>query len=209
MQIETKTTQLMATFLFTINHKRDTMLVMLKIKKSKKKSLIIIIVTLILSCSVGLIVWKKISESQRNKNTVDTANPINYDPPSEEIIKETEEYKKDLEQKTGTENSLAQPTNPATAGQASVVITSLIIEGGKVRASGIVSNIFEEGGACTLTLSKGTTRLTGTSQGFQDVNKTTCAPIYIDASSGEWAAVLSYSFQSTNGSSTPQTISVP
>lgn len=164
----------------------------------------------IVFCLLMLVVlfWILNKTADQNNQPNNTKNGINYAPPTEEEKQEAVQHKQDISQKIDPQSKPS--SNPASdSNQASVVITSLFVENGKVRGAGIIGNIFEEGGTCTLTLTKGSEKLSGTSQGIQDVNKTTCPPIYIKASGGQWAAVMSYNLQGVSGTSPPQTINVP
>ncbi len=142
--------------------------------------------------------------------TENPGNGINYGPPTEEEKKETEQFKKDLENKNYNQSS--DTNSPASMKQASVTMTYLTYGVGGISSSGFINNVFEDGGTCTLTLTKGSLKLSGTSSGIQDVNKTTCSPITINKNklqSGEWYAVLSYKSSTINGSSPSRVINVP
>lgn len=183
-----------------------------KIKKSKKKIPLVFAVAFVL-ISVAGTVWFINKDDKASRQATDaTASSIDYGPPSEEVIQETEQNKKELEQKFGSQNS-SQPANSGSgANQASAVLTNLAVDQQEVRGSGIITNVFEENGTCTLTLTKGTVSVSGTSQGFVDVNKTTCPPISISRnklSSGEWLGVLSYNSSTSSGSSAIQKVNIP
>lgn len=166
-----------------------------------KRNLIIIIATLLLLGGVaGAFILK-------NKNKPSGIGPdgINYNPPTEAEKKETEQFKKDLEARTNNQ------TNNASS-QANVTMTYLTYQDNKVSSAGFINNVFEDGGTCTLTLTKGSAKVSAASTGLQDVNKTTCPSISIERSklqSGEWSAVLSYSSSTISGSSSARSINVP
>lgn len=126
---------------------------------------------------------------------------VNYGPPTSAEKKETDQHKKQLEENQNNQSSDSKP-------KIGVVITYL----STTEARGYASGVFEDGGTCTLTLTKGSSKITGTSTAVADVNKSTCGPISIDQSqlsSGTWTAVLSYSSPSGTGSSESQTLNVP
>lgn len=157
----------------------------------------------------GFLFYKKKS----TKSTVGTGdrtnvNNINFDPPTDEEKQQAEDHKAELEKKLGSENTNSAPnTDPA-----SVTLTYIRYTGQGVEGAGFV-NVFEEGGTCTLTLTKGSSKVTAVSQGFTDVNKTTCPPVTIARSqipqAGEWTVILSYKSETKNGSSAEQKVSVP
>lgn len=166
-----------------------------KKKKDTKKVLIIAAAVVAVLVIAGLGVNR-----YNSSHKADTSNgDVNYGPPTDAEKQETEEHKKDLEEQSNNPN----PTNTRT-----VVITSLTTS----EARGYVTGVVEDGGTCTLTLTKNGVKVTGTSTAMGDVNKTTCGPITVDSSklsSGEWDATLSYSSSSGSGVSSTQTLKVP
>lgn len=128
---------------------------------------------------------------------------INYGPATKAEKKETEEHKKNLEKQVGSNDSTTKSEVPE--GKANVVVTYV----SSTESRGYVSNVFEDGGTCTITYTKGSQKVTGSSEGIMDVNKTTCPTITVPVlSSGDWTAVLSYSSPKISGSSAPQTVKV-
>src|SRR4030095_16005060 len=181
-----------------------------KIKRALNKKTLLVIVAILIA-TVGVVWFVNRGDDTPSTSNSQPDSSINYGPPTEEEKQETERHKQELEDKLGSDNS-STPA-PPSGSQASIVMTYATYTNGGVEASGFVSNVFEDGGTCTLTLSKGSLSVTGNSQGFVDVNKTSCPPIVINRSqipeSGDWTAVLSYSSSSAKGSSSSQTINVP
>ena len=182
---------------------------------NKKKILFLSLAVILIASAGGAHALYSRKENAKKKSTdVSQNNPpasgINLDPPTEEEKRETENHKQELKKKLGDGN--ITPT-PQPDSQAAVIMTYATYTNQGVEVGGFVSNIFEDGGTCTLTLTKGSLKATGTSQGFADVNKTTCQVIIINRNQldepGEWTAVLSYKSSKAEGSSSPKTISVP
>lgn len=172
---------------------------MLKNKKNKKKILIIVAVAGLLLLAGGFAVYK----ATRPEKTEVPLGGVNYDPPTDAEKQETEEFKKNQQDEANNQSS-----NPASGRQAGVVITYLTPDEARGYATGVV----EDGGTCTLTLTKGSAKVSFTSSGIGDVNKTTCGVLAFDRSklsAGDWTAVLSYSSGTISGSSTSQTLKVP
>lgn len=105
-----------------------------------------------------------------------------------------------------------EPTKVATdspqsrsVGQADVSITYATYDkaGHAVQASGFVAGIIEDGGVCTLTLTKGTDVVTATSTATADATTTSCGLLQTSGtlSAGTWSAVLSYSSSKAEGRS--------
>lgn len=70
----------------------------------------------------------------------------------------------------------------------------------------------EEGGTCTLTVSKGTQSVVARSAATADATTTTCGSVTIDGtrlSPGAWSAVLAYQSPTRAGAAGPVTIEVP
>ena len=173
-----------------------------KILSNKKTLLILPIGVLLLAGSIYYF--------QVDRNNSDTPPPensvnedcINYSPPTEAEKRETDQHKQ----------ALGESSNSPSSKQAEVTMTYLYFEDGKANAAGIVNNVFEDGGTCTLVLTKGSLRVTASSVGITDVNKTTCPPVFISSDkleAGSWNAVLEYNSSSSKGASSPRTINVP
>ncbi|MGY1693509.1 hypothetical protein ACI780_01255 [Geodermatophilus sp. SYSU D00814] len=83
---------------------------------------------------------------------------------------------------------------------------------GSVLAGGIVGDVVEAGGRCTLTLSRGGVVLTGESEAEPDAATTSCGQVAVSGAgltAGAWDAVLSYASDRSAGESAPFTVVVP
>lgn len=82
---------------------------------------------------------------------------------------------------------------------------------GAVEASGYAA-VYEEGGTCTLVLTKDGATARGEIEGLPDVATTSCGGLEVPGSrlsSGTWRAVLQYESPTTVGSSEPREVVVP
>jgi len=182
----------------------------------KRKIFITSVVLVVLVA--GSIVYIFNRNSKKDNKTVTSDNPIsidstNYNPPTKEEKQETEQFKKEQEAKQNANIDSQQVTSSTQkSGIAIVAISNLQSTSQAATASGFVSNVFEDGGNCTLTLTLGNQKITGTSKGIADVNKTTCPEIYIPRGSipqsGQWTAVLSYTSSKISGTSDRKTIEI-
>lgn len=175
---------------------------MKKIKTSKKTLLLLIIV--LLALAVIFFFLEKKNDSPRDQDNVSSDDiSINYGPPSQEIQKETEDFKKAQESSNDFSGS----------NQTSVVLTYLYYENDSVYAGGIVNGVFEEGGSCKLTLRKGSLIVTGESTGLTNSKNTSCSQIAINRTkfpeSGQWEATLAYESPTAKGISGGSKINVP
>lgn len=166
--------------------------------KSKSKKKIVLLSVVALALLLGGIVFAVDRYVLRDNDKSELpVGGVNYDPPTSVEKNEAEEHKKTLEQQVN-----------APSGSTDVIITSLSV--GETR--GYISGIVEDGGTCSLTLTKGDVKVTGSSTALGDVNKTTCGPISITSpqlTSGEWNASLSYISPSTSSTSEIQKLRVP
>jgi hypothetical protein len=73
-----------------------------------------------------------------------------------------------------------------------------------VQVGGYVAGVVEEGGVCTLTLTKGGRSVTGRTDAVADASTTACGAVTVPGdrvSAGTWQAVLSYSSAGHSGTS--------
>lgn len=122
---------------------------------------------------------------------------VNLRPPTEEETKQAEDNKEEIIRRENN-NPPPAPT-PSGKKQVTPIITSA--NHNEVRA--YVPGIFEEGGTCTATATKGTTTVAATSEGFQNSNYTSCAPInFVSPLNGNgWSIVVNYSSSASEGKS--------
>ena len=94
-----------------------------------------------------------------------------------------------------------------------VVLSYLVYDGaaGAVVAGGYVSPVIEDGGTCTLELSRDGDSATATSDAVADASTTSCGELQVPADGlepGEWTAVLAYDSPTTTGTSEPLVVQV-
>jgi|ERR1700741_1544107 len=173
---------------------------MVKNKKLHSKKLYLLLTLLAIALILGgyLLVNAKRDHSP-STNPISSASKsgdINYNPPTNSEISDTEKHKEDLA------NNPTPPTGNTSDGKKTV--TPIISYADKSTINAYVTGIFEEGGVCTATLTKGTRVITKTSTGFQNASYTQCAPIDLSGGSvdsGDWSIVVSYSSKTASGKS--------
>lgn len=98
------------------------------------------------------------------------------------------------------------------AGRADVSLTYVTFDQASrtVQASGFVAGLIEDGGTCTLTLTKGSDVVTATSKGTADATTTSCGLLQTPTgvAAGTWTAVLAYSSARATGHSSAQEVTV-
>ena len=113
----------------------------------------------------------------------------------------------------------AEPSEVATdaprstsAGRVDVVLTYVMFDepSGSVQASGFASGVVENGGTCTLTLTREGTEVTATTTASADAQDTSCGLLESPAglAAGTWEAVLTYSSAEAHGESASREVSV-
>lgn len=111
-----------------------------------------------------------------------------------------------------TDNTNSTSSNTGTKKSVSPVMTvSQSSAGANVKANGYVPGIVEQGGKCTLTLTKGSDTVNQSGNAFNDAQSTNCGLLEISRTqltSGTWQAVLSYSSSKSAGNSSPANIEV-
>lgn len=94
----------------------------------------------------------------------------------------------------------------------SVVFITLDVVGDRVEASGMLPGVVEDGGSCTLTLTRGSVTRTIEGDTAAGPQSTYCSLLTVptsELSGGEWSAVLRYSSAAHTGASPAATVSVP
>jgi hypothetical protein len=82
----------------------------------------------------------------------------------------------------------------------------------EVQVDGYVAGISEEGGTCTLTLTRGGASVSGSNDGVADAHLTACGALAVpgsEVSAGTWRAVLSYRSAGHSGASESWDVEVP
>lgn len=135
---------------------------------------------------------------------------INYNPPTKQEKKETEDFKKKLIDEQNAKNQ-----NTKTDSSGKKVVTPQIVSYGQtntaVEVSARVPGIFEDSGTCTLTLTKGSVTVTQNKQASPNVSEMSCGFISISRSklsSGSWSAKVTYTSSKAHGASEPKVIAV-
>lgn len=82
----------------------------------------------------------------------------------------------------------------------------------KLEIRAFTNGVVESTGTCTAEASKGTAKVTASSEAFIDASSSICNPIYIPTSqlqSGEWNVVVTYSSPTASGKSDISKVTVP
>jgi hypothetical protein len=132
------------------------------------------------------------ANTSQNSGSNGNSSNINYGPPSSSEQQAANDYKKTL--------SANQP--PSSGGTKSISVQVLSATASKIRVN--IIGVFEDGGTCTATLTKGAQTTTATGTGIAASNYTQCN-INLGAgqvTGGGWSVVVSYSSADASGKST-------
>ena len=99
-------------------------------------------------------------------------------------------------------------------GRADVVVSYAGWDAGSssVEVDGFVTSSIEDGGTCTVTLTRGADTRTASAPAFADASTTICPPLFVPGSElapGRWEALLAYASASSAGTSAPVQVEVP
>jgi hypothetical protein len=140
----------------------------------------------------------KISEKPRAVNSVD------YSGPTEEEVASGDKQKAENVERDN------QPNTPPHTANVVVVDGSQYNDTVEVRA--YISNIYEDGGECTATLTNNGPTITETSKAFKDATTTQCGTIDIPrskfATAGDWQLLVTYSSASVTGTAAAKTVTI-
>lgn len=176
-----------------------------KQKRSKNKKIIILSALLIVALAAAAFLYMR----SRNDNSPQTQTPnaetVDLSPATDEDKARADQNKQAIvdqeealkNQKPSTSKRSVKPVI-TSAGQQST--------GSAVKIRGYVPDTFEEGGTCTVTLSRnGSTSITRSVTAVTNVNAVDCPVTSINASDfpqkGSWTATITYTSASASGTS--------
>lgn len=155
----------------------------------------------------SVLAYRHFSNKPDATKTNNPSEKVNYTPASPVEKKESEDNKDRIVEE---QNQAQNTPTPSTGSKKSV--TPTIVSADSRNVSAYVTGIFEEGGTCTATFTKGAISKNVTSRGFQNVSYTQCAPINLadgSLSSGTWTLVVNYSSSTSKGESASKQVVVP
>lgn len=179
-------------------------------KKLGKKQTIVIILALVAVVAVAGFVVAQSFQISPNDRTATNDGDINFGPAGEAEKTETQQHKEDLATQGQQENQ--EPGSQAQKNQVTPIITSASQNGQQITVNAFVQGVVEEGGRCTLSVTRGTQKIVKTNNAFANSSTTDCVPFMIDRSefsqSGEWFVAISYSSQSSYGTSAETKVNI-
>ena len=162
--------------------------------KNRKKFLLTAAIVLAVA-GLGYAGYLAFIKKDPARATITTADgkKVTLEPATEDEKQAAEDNKTDLVRR----NEQTETAAGSSLRKANIVITEKSANG--VRA--YVTGVFEEGGTCTATATKGGQTVAKSSIGFQNASYTQCAPIDWDTplSAGTWSLTVTYKSATAEG----------
>lgn len=161
---------------------------------SKKKWLLIAAVVL-LFCVAAFMYQRAHRSTAPTTTTGQTVEQpkVDLSPPTTEDQKAVDSNKNRIvseqEQQNQTPSSSQKTVTPVITG----------VSASEVRA--YVQGVVEDGGTCSVTATRGSQTVTGSSSAIANVSTTQCGPISVSLGSGTWKVVVSYTSSTASGKS--------
>lgn len=199
----------------------------MQIKKPSKRNRLPLIITagVVLVLIIGWMAYAFVAktwpftEALNETSETRDANTVNYDPPTQEEIDESQDAKKRSETTSNDTDSKQSPDSTSSPKSpkktANVGISYADIYKGNLEIRAFTASVIEGTGTCTATVTmKGmeSMRIVKTSEAFIDTSSTLCRPIYIPVSqlhSGTWQVVVVFSSPDYEGKSETVEVKVP
>ncbi len=172
----------------------------LKNKKLSKKMVVFCAVTLVALGGGAFAIIRSNSSQNVSQNP---AENVNYDPPTKEEKQAAEDTKDVIVDKDKQDSSATNSS--ASLKQVKPIITDANQYEQRLEVRSFVSGVFEDGGDCTLTLSRGSQMLTKKTTGVKDATTTSCPLFLVERSeipnAGTWLAQVKYTSTTAEGAS--------
>ena len=177
--------------------------------KNRKK--ILLVSSLVLASVAVLGGSLYVLRNKKSNNT--TVAGVEVKPASEEEKQDAENNKDRISAQIDKQKTEQGQSSTPTNSSATVTITYASQSGDQIEVSSYVSGVFEDGGTCKLTMSKGSKTVTKQTTGERDATTTMCPSFSIAKAelgeSGTWSAQVGYSSAKiSDAKSSPKEIEV-
>ncbi|MDB5175748.1 MAG: hypothetical protein JWM81_606 [Candidatus Saccharibacteria bacterium] len=171
-------------------------------KHSSNKKIVILVAVIVVAALAGTALAYKnsrhVDSVVRAPNSVDYGGPTKQEQAAGDAQKDANKAREKIDAQTP-----ATTTTPA-----SVILVDSTQYDSTVEIRAYVSNVYEDGGTCTATLTSGSAKVTKTSTAFKDATTTQCGAIDIARSefstAGTWNLTLVYSSPTSTGQATSE-----
>lgn len=182
-------------------------------KNITKISLKKILLLLVLLIVVGVGIYFLFLNKDENGST-ENGSTINYGPPTDEEQAAGDRQKKETLVRDELEKKYKEDAraNPGAQKKATVTIVSAGQYGATVEARAYITDIYEDGGICTATFTRGSQTVTQDSSAFKDATTIQCGALDIPKArfnaSGDWQMTVSYKSSNANGVSGTRVVTI-
>lgn len=182
---------------------------MSKIKKPSKK-IVVLLLVIILALAMAAYFLQKANQNNDTKSTPKPESFINYNPPTEQEQKSGDNKKPEIVNQEESRNT-QQPTTNSGKRAVKPIVTYATQYNSEIEIGGYVNGIFEDGGTCTVTVTKDDKQQTKSVSSVKNVNSVDCPVMALATSSlspGTWTAVITYTSATAEGKSESKTFEV-
>lgn len=177
------------------------------VSTSKKQRWAILAAVILIAVGLSTFLYAR----QTRQTSDDWRNDINYSPATDAEKEYSEAVKDDI-----VENDKKQDDQPQDAGAKKRVLPQVSSWAQRDSTSnltigGYVDGVIEDGGSCTVVLTKGGQEVSASREGLANAQSTACGSIVIEKAkieAGNWSVVLRYSSKTSEGISDPVSIEV-
>lgn len=181
-------------------------------KNLNKKLITAVILAAVFLLVVGGIVAKDRYYNQEDRDGTSSSTEglegVDLSPPSKEEQQAIDQHKSEVEKQQQHDSQ----TSEGGIKTVTPIITNAGFYNGQVEVRGYISGIYEEGGTCSVTISKGDSKLTKSGKSTKGATTTDCPVITFSRSElsgqGTWTAAISYSSTAAKGTSEPRNFEV-
>ncbi len=170
----------------------------MQIKKHQTIILAFIILTVLLGLVFVAFNRNSPKPDAKNQTTGSTSSPINYNPPSAEEKKASDDQKQSNVARTKTDAS------PTVDDSAAVVISDASQYDDVVEVRAYITSLYDEAGTCTATFTKDGQTVSVENPAFKDAKTTQCGALNIArqkfSSGGNWQLSVTYTSGKISGS---------
>lgn len=187
----------------------------MKLKKLKtnpsKKTTLIVVISVVLAGILGVSAYALYVNNSSDSDKSEYETNLERTDAEKEASKNLEE---NPEQKLENDqnDTPATPEQSSSTGKYSVnvLLTTAGVYNGKVNAGGMVTDRVEEGGTCTYIFTKGSETISKTTDTLVNPTSTSCKAVNFSSdelpSAGTWKVKLTYSSESSEGTSNEKEI---
>lgn len=182
-------------------------------QKRSRKLLPLIIISAVVLAGLGYFGYAYATKDAwpfeaQTADTMTTEDGINYSPPTEQELNDSQDGKK---------NSASQDENNSSSSASTRVSIGIAYAGydeeeGMIDIRAFTTDVVEGTGTCTATLTKDGKTVTRTSKAFVDSSSSQCEPILINTgdfpSGGTWDLTVSYKSDTSSGVSASMKVEV-